>query len=320
MTTNRMNRRADDFDAALSGTATKIDPATAALVALAGALAATPQRPAPAFRDALRAKLMTEAASIAASAPAASAPAAAGPHGLAGALAHPAMQVATGALAATIAVTGVGVGASRSLPGDALYGLKRTVEGWQVGLSGGPNAEAAALLEHVQTRLDEVRALLDHGDLNEVAGTLEALDTELHRAVTRLLAQARAGSREAYDELSARLDGLSRQLLALMSQVPVQGRPALFSAMQTLNVTRVELQLITPPPVVTPTPSTHPPTGPSTSPSQAPPTSGPPVTPPTSLPVTPPTSLPVTPPTSLPVTPPVSVPISVPVSIPPLAP
>jgi hypothetical protein len=335
MTTNRTKARAEDFDRALTAGA-PVDPAMAALVAVAGALVALPQRPAPAFRDALRTKLMAEAATIAASAPAASVPAASAPaaplRSLPKLLAKPAMQVATGGLAATIAATGLTVGASRSLPGDALYGLKRTVENLQVGAAGGATAEASALLEHAQTRLDEVRALLDGGDLSAVRGALDELDAELRSAVDRLLAEARDGSQAAYDRLNATISGLTGQLVALLPSLPSEARAAASSVLSTLNVAAARLTMVPRPggPVVNPSggpsgvPTTTPPTAPPpTTPTVVPPTGSVPVTPPTSLPVTPPTSLPVTPPTSLPVTPPTSLPVTpptLPVTLPPLLP
>src|SRR5688572_3778930 len=109
---NRTNRRAEEFDRALTAKGTPVDPATAALVAVAGALAAVPQRSAPAFKEALRMQLMSEAATIAAAGVPAAAGVAAAPSAigtLTKVLAKPAMQVATGGLAATIAATGVGV-------------------------------------------------------------------------------------------------------------------------------------------------------------------------------------------------------------------
>jgi hypothetical protein len=343
MTTNRTSRRAEDFDRALTEARTtgahgaRIDPTTAALVAVAGALAVVPQRAAPAFRDGLRAKLMAEAASLAAAAsvpaasvPAASAPPAAVPHtaplrSLPKVLAHPAMQVATGGLAAAIAVTGLGVGASRSLPGDALYGLKRTVEGLQVGLAGGDTSEATALLEHAHTRIDEVRALVGHASAARITKALDALDAELRSATSRLLDQAKAGSRDAYLQLQSELDDLRGQLVDLMGQVPPESRDALATALGNLNVAATRLLLVPLPPVVTPggptptrtrnvTPSTSP-----TTPTTSPPTHiGPP---PTSVPVsTPPTSIPV--PTSIvPTTPTLPVPTTtptLPITLPPL--
>jgi hypothetical protein len=276
MTTNRTSRGADSFDRALNADAATADPSMAKLVALASALAAVPVVAAPAFRDALRTRLMAEAATAlpAASVPAASVPAATPSGGLRHVLSRPAMQVATGGLAATVAVTGVGVGASRSVPGDTLYGLKRTIERWQVGLAGDHTDEAAALLEHAQTRLDEVRALLDRGALEQVSGALDALNAELKSATDRLLAAARDGSRAAYDELRAALARFETQLRALYGSLPAGARASASAAFATLNVAGARLAAFPAPPVSTRTPSPTTPTTPTAVVTTPPPPTG----------------------------------------------
>jgi hypothetical protein len=283
MTTNRTSRRAEDFDRALAAEGgAKLDPTMAALVAVAGALAALPQRPAPAFRDGLRAKLMAEAASMAAapaaSVPAASVPAQRVPRSLAKAMAKPAMQVATGGLAATVAATGLVVGTSRSLPGDALYSLKRTVEGLQVGAAGGATAEAVQILKQAETRIDEVRALLARGDLGGVRDALKTLNDEVGSATSRLLAEARAGSRAAYDRLQAAIATLTDKLVGLLATLPDEERAAASLTLATLNVAAVQLGMMPRPaapatsgdPTHTPTPAPTSTTGPSGSPTTRP--------------------------------------------------
>lgn len=334
-TTTRIPRQAEEFDRALSGTGS-VDPSVAALVAVAGALAALPQRPTPAFRDALRTKLMAEAASMAAapaaSVPAASIPAQAAVRTLPKVLAQPAMQVATGGLAAVIAVTGAGIGASRSVPGDSLYGLKRTVEDLQTDLAGGTLGEANALLGHAQTRLDEVRTLLDRaggsltGDaLRRVEQTLGELDAEIKAAADQLLSQVRSGSRVAYDRLEAVTADLSRQLVALLSQLPAEARAAAATVLATLNVSRARLAMLPKPgdprpstPQVTPseipTNVVVPPTG-SVSPPVTTTEPGVSVTP--SIPTETPSVPTITPPTIS--VPPITVPpVTPPVTLPPL--
>jgi hypothetical protein len=218
-------------------------------------------------------------------------------------LQHPAMQVATGGLAAAVAATGVVVGTSRSLPGDALYGLKRTVEGWQVGLAGGPAAEANALLEQARTRLDEIQALLKRGDLAAVRGAINALQEELRSATSRLLRAAADGSREAYDALQAAVVDLSGRLTALLPSLPDAERAAASGALATLNVARVTLSTLPRPVQPTPGPSTP---GPSTTT---------PTTPPPTVTVPPPPTVTVPPPPTITV-PPVSP--TLPVTLPPL--
>lgn len=314
------NRRAEEFERALSGKSTRIDPTTAALVALAGSLAALPQRPAPAFRDALRTKLMAEAAQIAASAPAAGVGAAAGggaapsAGGLAKFLSKPAMQVATGGLAATIAATGVGVGASRSLPGDTLYGLKRAVEDLQSRLAGGTLAEADAVLEHAGTRVDELLALVDQGaPIDRLEGVLAELKAEVDAVTADLLEQARAGSRDAYDKLLDSARELQTTLASVREQLPPDARDDLDATMQTLNSTLAQLRALPVPPLPgtspkpTPTRAPSPTTSPSGSPS------------PTSTKLPPPPSSTIEPPSPT-MTLPTDVPTDIPTDLPTVEP
>lgn len=69
--------------------------------------------------------------------------------------------VAAGALASVVAVTGVAVAASRSLPGDPFYGTKRAVQALELQVEGGTPAEQGLARLHLATeRLSEVEAAL----------------------------------------------------------------------------------------------------------------------------------------------------------------
>ena len=67
--------------------------------------------------------------------------------------------VTAGAMAGIIAFTGVGIAASRSLPGAPFYGLKRGAEDIQLKFAHGDTAKGSKHLEFAATRLREVRAL-----------------------------------------------------------------------------------------------------------------------------------------------------------------
>ena len=78
--------------------------------------------------------------------------------------------VTAGAMAGVIAFTGVGIAASRSLPGQPFYGLKRGAEDVQLQLTSGDQAKGTTHLEFAATRLREVKALA-HGDGELALGT-----------------------------------------------------------------------------------------------------------------------------------------------------
>ena len=69
------------------------------------------------------------------------------------------LALASGAMAGVVAVTGVAVASSRSLPGQPFYGLKRASEALQLDLTSGDTAKGTKHLEFAATRLREVRAL-----------------------------------------------------------------------------------------------------------------------------------------------------------------
>jgi hypothetical protein len=72
------------------------------------------------------------------------------------------VAVTAGAMASVVALTGVGVAATRSLPGQPFYGVKRFSEGVQLDLTSGDTAKGSKHLEFAATRLREVRALAHH--------------------------------------------------------------------------------------------------------------------------------------------------------------
>ena len=71
--------------------------------------------------------------------------------------------VTAGAMASVVALAGVGIASSQSLPGQPFYGLKRVGEGAQLDFASGDTAKGAKHLEFAKTRLREVQALA-HGD------------------------------------------------------------------------------------------------------------------------------------------------------------
>jgi hypothetical protein len=71
--------------------------------------------------------------------------------------------VMAGTLAGVIAFIGVGVAASRSLPGAPFYGVKRAAEDVQLRFATGDTARGTKHLQFAETRLREVRALA-HGE------------------------------------------------------------------------------------------------------------------------------------------------------------
>jgi hypothetical protein len=81
------------------------------------------------------------------------------------------------ALVAVVLSTGAVAASGSSLPGDPLYGLKRTVENVQLGTTGSPVVRDELQREFEQRRRDEANRLLDAGRESEVelTGPIESI-------------------------------------------------------------------------------------------------------------------------------------------------
>lgn len=119
--------------------------------------------PRPEFRDQLRTRLMAVAAVQEHSAPARAAleqrSQTRAVSWATGRKAQRGMGVAVGAMASVVAVTGVAVAGTQSLPGDPFYGVKKGVEAFQLRTADGDVGKGSKHLDLAGERLSEVRAL-----------------------------------------------------------------------------------------------------------------------------------------------------------------
>jgi hypothetical protein len=221
-------RRADAFARLLESGGRTDDPTVGPFVALAEALSAVPAvaGPRPEFRTALRQRLVAVATVQGVDAPAVSA---ADRLREAGATwkVQRRMAVLAGGAAAVTAIAGVGLGASRSLPGDPFYGVKRATEDVQLATTFGQEAKGHRHLQFARTRLSEVQALtgqtdaladvipgkpgalgalVDEASSDTIIATLEDMDEETRAGANDLFAVYRdTASRdplEALDEFT----------------------------------------------------------------------------------------------------------------------
>lgn len=158
----RQARLAEEFAAALEGrgaSSARRDPALAPLLALAEGLQAVPLAPTDDFRDALRRRLVA-VAGVAPAPVAVPGPLERAKTWVEGWRVQKAIAGLAAGMAAVVGLTGVSVAASRSLPGDALYGVKRTAEGVQIGLARNAVNRGKRHLQHAETRLHEVGDLV----------------------------------------------------------------------------------------------------------------------------------------------------------------
>ncbi|MDQ0405470.1 DUF5667 domain-containing protein [Streptomyces sp. NPDC000349] len=127
---------------------------------------------------------------------------------------------------------GVAAASSDALPGDSLYGLKRGIEDFRLGLADGNDERGRAYLDRASTRLGEARRLmergrsgpLDHESLNEIRRALSGMQHDASEG-HRLLSAAYAHDPDSLAPMQA-LSSFSRSHRetwgALRERLPVQ--------------------------------------------------------------------------------------------------
>jgi hypothetical protein len=106
-----------------------------------------------------------------------------------------------GVAVGAIAVSGMSTASESAMPGDALYGVKRSTEKAQLALAGSEVTRGQLYLEFARSRLDEARAVRD--DTAGFSDALAEMDADT-RVGTRLLTTAAVQRRDA-----AALDALT---------------------------------------------------------------------------------------------------------------
>jgi hypothetical protein len=92
--------------------------------------------------------------------------------------------VVIGLAAGTLAVSGMSAASGDAVPGDALYGMKRSAERAQLALASSQVSRGQLYLEFAKTRMNEAAAL--HGEAPGLRGVLDDMDNETRQGV-RLL-------------------------------------------------------------------------------------------------------------------------------------
>ncbi len=234
-------RPAEQFAAAVDGSSvgSPRDTALSPLLALAQQLQALPLGPTPAFRDALRTRLMAVAA---VSAPLGAAPTTVdrARATISGWRVQRGLAAATAGMAAVVGITGISTAGVRSLPGDPFYTVKRGTENVQLALTRGEEARGKRHLAQAESRLDEVGELV--GDPSAAAAlgagstsvstyafggstsslirdTLADMD-EATSTGTRLLTEAYADDRDDTGPLKALASFVRRQKSGLADVIP----------------------------------------------------------------------------------------------------
>jgi hypothetical protein len=123
--------------------------------------------------------------------------------------------VVVGVAAGAIAVSGMSAASESALPGDALYGMKRSTERAQLALTSSELSKGQLFLEFARTRLAEAEAV--RGDTVGFAAVLDDMDADTSQGI-KLLATSAAQRRDpmALDTIDAFQTAQHRQVSALL--------------------------------------------------------------------------------------------------------
>jgi hypothetical protein len=95
---------------------------------------------------------------------------------------------------AALVLLGGGIGsaaaAQQAMPGDTLYGMKRSIENVSTNVSVGDDSRGRRELQHAMTRLSEIDAMVDNGggDVTTINSTLDDFSAQARKGVSRLVA------------------------------------------------------------------------------------------------------------------------------------
>ena len=234
-------KRAEEFAAAVDGRFVSVPDETRTFLALVEQLRDldTP-RPDPGFAVVLRARLVAAAQTELTSSPVDS-PSTDRRSGRLEPRRRRIMSVA----ASVCIVAGSGVGAAAAsqsaLPGDALYPVKRVIEGVELSLAGSSAERGQEYLETADTRLTEIQglALTRPDDLETPALIGQTLDEFSAQATAGADSLIRAYHRESSDQSIVDLreftDESAAKLDVLGEAIPAEARLELLAAAETLT-------------------------------------------------------------------------------------
>ena len=150
---------------------------------------------------------------------------------------HRRLAVAAAAFVAVGGTAGVAAAAENSLPGDALYPIKRSIESAQVSFNTSDSAKGHDLISQASTRLDEVDRLIASGDSpNHIIQTLASFErSDTSGADLLFVAFQRGGDVDDLASLRAAFGEQSALLADLSGKAPADAQPAFEAASALLS-------------------------------------------------------------------------------------
>lgn len=135
--------------------------------------------------------------------------------------------------------------ASGSIPGDALYPVKTSLEDARINLAGNDEARARLFLDFAGRRLDEIKSLIADNRFNRVSETVAQFENAIEKAreAIRSLAQTDPGRAASLDADAAKiLKGYDDALNTMLTNLPADIQPAIQGAMNASEATTSALE------------------------------------------------------------------------------
>lgn len=141
--------------------------------------------------------------------------------------------VIVGVAVGAIAVSGMSAASENAMPGDALYGVKRSTERAQLALASSDVTRGQLFLDFARTRRAEASTVRDTAGFS---GVLDDMDGDT-REGAKLLHSAAVGRRDAapLDAVDAFVSGQREQIAKMLDRLPTASRDRAVSSLAVLD-------------------------------------------------------------------------------------
>ncbi|MEU9507673.1 DUF5667 domain-containing protein [Micromonospora sp. NPDC048170] len=145
--------------------------------------------------------------------------------------------ILVGVAAGAVALSGISAASENAVPGDALYGMKRSTERAQLALTGSDVSRGQLFLDFARTRLAEAAAL--RGDEDGFSAVLDDMDADTRQGVRLLTSAAMQRSDPAaLDAVNAFLTGQRRAVGGLIDDATRADRDRTRRSLALLDAVR----------------------------------------------------------------------------------
>lgn len=139
---------------------------------------------------------------------------------------------------------GVAWASTEALPGDSLYGVKRSIEEARLALTWTATGDAALLIKFADERLNEIEALLAGGREDDISLPLGGYEDMITRLIEVAEEAQRSGKPGSLEHLQTSLAQNIRTLESVQSQVSTKAQEAIRSAIERSNHGREVIEYI----------------------------------------------------------------------------